>query len=240
MSTPCTPTLFKKRKTGEHQDAVPTGTDVAPTNSSDFWWPDGTLVLEVERTRYRVHRTLLAYHSEFFRDLLCVQRPADPNGTMDGGTPTVILQDRKEDWDSPLHPRLGQKYLFTRFEETSRKKVLVILPTTPLEWTRFSYFGDPNTPPAKFVAGHEYELLKVTRKVGMAEVLPAAYLLCVWNCKDMSTLFMNVNNGQSRGASLADSEALILGRQRLFHASATRWNEHIIHRIASGEEYRRP
>src|SRR4051812_23465002 len=82
-------------------------------------------------------------------------------------------------------PRLGQKYLFTRFEETSRKKVLVILPTTPLEWTRFSYFGDPNTPPAKFVAGHEYELLKVTRKVGMAEVLPAAYLLCVWNCKDM-------------------------------------------------------
>ncbi|KAG6809831.1 hypothetical protein H0H92_014585 [Tricholoma furcatifolium] len=44
-------------------------TSTSSTKSADFWLHDGSIVLNVENTLFRVHQTILANHSQIFADL---------------------------------------------------------------------------------------------------------------------------------------------------------------------------
>ena len=62
----------------------------------EFWLYDGSVVLAVGDTLFRVHKTVLANHSEVFADLFTVPQPAGED-TIDG-CHIVRLHDSREDF----------------------------------------------------------------------------------------------------------------------------------------------
>jgi len=62
----------------------------------EFWLYDGSIVLAVEDTLFRVHKTILANHSEVFADLFTVPQPAGED--MIDGCHVVRLYDNREDF----------------------------------------------------------------------------------------------------------------------------------------------
>lgn len=66
-------------------------TRVTRQQSQDYYFVDGNVVFLVERTLYRIHRSILSRNSPFFRNLFAIPTPQDgkePEGSTD---------------DSPLH-----------------------------------------------------------------------------------------------------------------------------------------
>lgn len=70
------------------------------TRHPDFWFDDGSIVLSVEKTLFRVHRTMLCTHSEVFFDMFGLSQPlGEP---MIEECPVVRLPDRACDMEHLL------------------------------------------------------------------------------------------------------------------------------------------
>ena len=74
-------------------------------NHPVYWLDDGSLVLDVEVQRFKVHRTLLSRHSRFFASLSSSSREVSGSDLTTSGLPTVVqtqefdhivLEQRKE------------------------------------------------------------------------------------------------------------------------------------------------
>lgn len=72
-----------------------------PTRSTEFWFDDGSVVLHVETTQFRVHRSILSSYSEVFRDMFAVPQPTG-SGEIIEGCPVVQLSDMADDWNIVL------------------------------------------------------------------------------------------------------------------------------------------
>ncbi|KAH8108867.1 hypothetical protein DFH11DRAFT_1516297 [Phellopilus nigrolimitatus] len=113
-------------------DSAPIASTSAPSRPCsrrhpEFWFTDGSVVLAVGDTLFRVHKTFLARHSGVFRDMFSLPQPlSDPAGAAVGdtegfegnpgedldGCPVVRLHDAPEDVASLLYalydgPKLG-------------------------------------------------------------------------------------------------------------------------------------
>ncbi|PPQ92807.1 hypothetical protein CVT25_004065 [Psilocybe cyanescens] len=71
-----------------------------PSRHPEFWLYDGSIVLSVQNTLFRVHQTILANHSEIFSDLFTVPQPRGEL-TLDG-CHMVHLQDSEKDFEDLL------------------------------------------------------------------------------------------------------------------------------------------
>ena len=74
-------------------------------NHPIYWFDDGSLVLDVEVQRFKVHRTLLSRHSRFFASLPSIPQACSgvdltTNGSADivktQGFDHIVLEQRKE------------------------------------------------------------------------------------------------------------------------------------------------
>ncbi|KAJ6545744.1 hypothetical protein B0H19DRAFT_955336 [Mycena capillaripes] len=65
--------------------------------SPDFWFPDGTVVLQVENTLYRLYRGLLASRSTVFDDTFSIPQPPEEKNEIEG-CPVVQLHDKARDF----------------------------------------------------------------------------------------------------------------------------------------------
>ncbi|KAF7296523.1 BTB domain-containing protein [Mycena chlorophos] len=105
--------------------------------SPDFFFEDGSIILQVQSTQFRVAKSMLALHSTVLRDMFTLPLPA--NEPMVEGCPVVVLPgDTAEDWahllgvmypksflrpKRPTFPsiaaviRLGKKYDMARFRQ---------------------------------------------------------------------------------------------------------------------------
>lgn len=72
-----------------------------PTKHEDFWFHDGSVILQVESKLFRVHQTILANHSEVFAGLFEVPQP--PGENMLEGCHIVVLHDKEQDFVDLLH-----------------------------------------------------------------------------------------------------------------------------------------
>ncbi|KAG6896950.1 hypothetical protein C0992_005105 [Termitomyces sp. T32_za158] len=65
------------------------------SRSPDFWLHDGSVVLSVENTLFRVHQTILVNHSQVFADLFSLPQPNSPEGEDEviEGCRVIILSD---------------------------------------------------------------------------------------------------------------------------------------------------
>ena len=73
-----------------------TGDEKAIVKHPDFYFPDGSVVIIVEQTAFRVHKYVLARHSEVFNGMWDVPQPTLPD--MFDGCPAVKLADSKTDF----------------------------------------------------------------------------------------------------------------------------------------------
>ena len=64
---------------------------------SEYWFDDGNIILQVENTLFRVHRGMLAHHSEVLKDMFEIPQPENPNELQVEGCPVVPLYDSLED-----------------------------------------------------------------------------------------------------------------------------------------------
>lgn len=72
-----------------------------PTKHEQFWFHDGSVILQVESKLFRVHQTILANHSEVFAGLFEVPQP--PGENMLEGCHIVELHDKEQDFVDLLH-----------------------------------------------------------------------------------------------------------------------------------------
>jgi len=70
--------------------------DVEPTLSSEYWFSDGSIVLKAESTVFRVHLSVLARHSEIFRDMSSVPQPKGQDAVIEG-YPVIPVSDSAQD-----------------------------------------------------------------------------------------------------------------------------------------------
>lgn len=47
------------------------------TQRTDFWFDDGSVILLADNVAFKVHRGVLARHSDVFRDMLSIPQPPD-------------------------------------------------------------------------------------------------------------------------------------------------------------------
>ena len=64
---------------------------------TEFWYSDGSIILAVEDTAFRVHQSILAKHSDVFADMFTLPLPADGVEKLDG-CPVVRLTDSLSDF----------------------------------------------------------------------------------------------------------------------------------------------
>ncbi|KZT07969.1 uncharacterized protein LAESUDRAFT_677176 [Laetiporus sulphureus 93-53] len=65
------------------------------TRDDEFWFDDGTVILEAQGTCFRVYRGWLAKHSDVFSSLFSLPQPADSEHI--GDCPVVHVSDRPEE-----------------------------------------------------------------------------------------------------------------------------------------------
>lgn len=54
-------------------------TSVGPVRHTEFWLRDGSIVLSVQDTLFKVHQTILSNHSDVFADLFSLPQPLNEN-----------------------------------------------------------------------------------------------------------------------------------------------------------------
>lgn len=64
----------------------------------DFWFTDGSVVLVVENTAFRIHQSILSRHSDVFADMFTVPQPDSNDADHFDGCPIVHLTDPLEDF----------------------------------------------------------------------------------------------------------------------------------------------
>lgn len=68
-----------------------------PIVRSELWKSDGNIVLQAERTQFKIHRSTLADNSSVFRDMFSLP-PQPPEEDAVEGCPLVVLSDHPYDW----------------------------------------------------------------------------------------------------------------------------------------------
>lgn len=73
---------------------------------SDFWLDDANIILQAGSVQFAVHRSVLAMHSEVFKDMRQVGKPVSEDSIVDG-CPVVQLSDLADDLEVFLKTLYG-------------------------------------------------------------------------------------------------------------------------------------
>ncbi|KAJ7237023.1 hypothetical protein B0H12DRAFT_1190794 [Mycena haematopus] len=124
------------------------------TRSDEIWHSDGSVVLQAEQTQWKVHWTVLALHSTYFRDLHAQPHPPKPSD-IDGCPVIELFDDDAQDVEDVLMAlyvptfhckeelplpvvrafiRLGRKYDFKDLLESAVTRIMSEVPTTLEEY----------------------------------------------------------------------------------------------------------
>ncbi|KAF7323582.1 BTB domain-containing protein [Mycena kentingensis (nom. inval.)] len=194
------------------------------TRSPDHWLEDGSIVLQVESTQFRVAKSTLAKHSTVFSDMFSL--PLPPEEPHVEGCPVVVLSgDSAGDWThllNAMHPngfyiahpplaelrsvlRLSKKYDMTRLRQAAVDILRSEAPTdidelhTVIE--RGTHYGEVE------------EIINIARDTGVHSVLPGAfYALAIWTAA-------HVNDPSPAESPLTVEDQLVCakGQARLTH-----------------------
>lgn len=65
---------------------------------SEYWYDDGSIILVVGDTAFRVHKSILSQHSDVFADLFTIPEPPKNESDSVDGCSVVHLQDDLKDF----------------------------------------------------------------------------------------------------------------------------------------------
>ncbi|KAF7297722.1 BTB domain-containing protein [Mycena kentingensis (nom. inval.)] len=169
--------------------------------SADYWFQDGSIVLQVESTQFRVAKTVLAMHSTIFSDMLSFPPANDP---LVEGCPLVLISgDKSTDWKHlldamyPTHCfnddrpefmalaavlRLSNKYDIPLFRQRCIARLKSEFPSSLSSFdTAFKLDGWQNIAmPADWTMSKiSVAVINLAREVGLYSVLPVAFYTIV-------------------------------------------------------------
>ncbi|KAF7297768.1 BTB domain-containing protein [Mycena kentingensis (nom. inval.)] len=170
--------------------------DSQPTiiRSPDYWFDDGSIILQVETTQFRVGKSLLAMHSTVFRDMLSVPLPAD-EPLVDGCPVVVLAGDKADDWMDLLdviYPkscflnhvptirslgavlRLTKKYDIPSFRAECLVRLKSEFPTEFDAYNKVRTTWTNISPSASTLRTH-MAVIALAREMGLYSVLPTAF-----------------------------------------------------------------
>ncbi|KAJ7039060.1 hypothetical protein C8F04DRAFT_1086976 [Mycena alexandri] len=211
--------------------------DAAPIMRSEIWHADGSIVLQTENMQFRVHWSVLAMHSSFFRDMQGLPQPSDRTEPTIDGCPVIELQDAAIDVEHLLKAvyeptflaqdaipfaaiaalvRLGRKYDFRNLLDFAVSRVTFENPTT-LEGYDARLHNDKYIP-TRIVPypGVLYDVLTLARENDILSALPCAYYRAI-RFHSTKQLLDGIPRGDGSVAVLApmDQRRCVLARENL-------------------------
>ncbi|KAJ7741499.1 hypothetical protein B0H14DRAFT_2478393 [Mycena olivaceomarginata] len=221
------------------QSAKRQRTEDAPIIRSEIWYDDGSLVLQAQKTQFRVHWGILGKQSSFFRDM---QTSLPPDQSTVDGCPVVEVSDEVTDLDHLLTAvydstflaqiavplpciaaliRLGRKYDFRNILHSAVERLTFENPSTLDAYDVRMAFDGKNYISTRIVGypGVLYDMLTVARENNILSALPCAYYRAAHLYKPES-LFAGITRQDGTSSSLApiDQQRCILGREKLIRA----------------------
>ncbi|PSR72594.1 hypothetical protein PHLCEN_2v11587 [Hermanssonia centrifuga] len=110
-----------------------------------LWYEDGNIVLHVESTQFRVHKSILASKSIIFKDLFALAQSDDAPTVED--CPVLHLADSAEDmshildvlyhglrWMVRAFLRIGDKYAITEIQNEALRQLEIYAPEDIENW----------------------------------------------------------------------------------------------------------
>ncbi|KAJ7181317.1 hypothetical protein C8R43DRAFT_1116697 [Mycena crocata] len=163
--------------------------------NTDFWFKDGTIVLQVENTLYRLYHGLLASRSSVFHDTFSIPQPAEEGKHVEA-CPVVQLHGQSEDFTRFLKAllqygpnpncsvvsfpelrsilQLSDKYDVPILRDGMIALLLDLYPTSLDKWTA------RRTPPGyNALVIDDFEALNMAVKINIRPILPSLmYDIC--------------------------------------------------------------
>ncbi|KAJ6514919.1 hypothetical protein C8R47DRAFT_961428 [Mycena vitilis] len=206
-------------------------TEDAPITRS-MWHNDGSVVLQAERTQFRVHWSVLALDSSVFRDLQGLPQPPDQPSV--DGCPLVEVSDDAVDVEYLLKAlytptflgqkslslqvigallRLGRKYQFKDLLDSVVGRVIHANPTT-LE--AYDAIRVGKVPPESIDRSDWFDMVTLASENNIMSALPCAYFKLASTFAP-ATLFEGIKrpDGSMASLSLGDLRRCVAGREKL-------------------------
>ncbi|KAJ7018596.1 hypothetical protein C8F04DRAFT_1151007 [Mycena alexandri] len=217
----------------------PESFQVPAVKRSEIWHPDGSVVLQAQDTQWRVHFSVLAMHSSFFRGMLGLPQPPD-QPSVDGCPIIELLGDSVEDVENVLralydplfflqkalpfsviasHLRLGRKYDFGAVLETIVERITHENPTTLEGYDALKTGNSYHPTRIVHYQGLLYDTITLAGENNLLSVLPCAYYRALVGTIP-ADIFDGVPRGDGSVATLSPihRRACNLGRTALLRA----------------------
>ncbi|KAL1743223.1 hypothetical protein HDZ31DRAFT_65227 [Schizophyllum fasciatum] len=230
-------------KLGAGGPIVDTETEQVLRRHPDLYLADGSVIVRAEDTLFRVHISMLARHSIFFRDVFAMPKGGEGADRLDG-CPVLFLQDRAEDvanllsalYDGPIlrdnSPddfrvvagvcRLATKYLIDALRVKTIAHLSKAWSSTLKEWdaredaARVHELAFASSdPPSHPRYPSPVDVVNLAREVDAPCLLPSALY-------DLSRYpFTQIFEDQSASLDVHDLQRLCLGKEAAQHAITT-------------------
>ncbi|KAF7291446.1 F-box domain-containing protein [Mycena indigotica] len=187
-----------KRKRSDSEDAVDLHAvsihEAKPIIRSEVWFDDGNIVIEAQRTQFRVFRSQLALHSPKFKALMDPLTPAailvvsDNPVDLNYVFKRLLYHRYPENEPLPLpviqaFARIGKKYEITWLFENAVQRLTTAYPSTLDKWTSSTgveacIMPDPDCHSA-VATTHKYalEVSILAREIDLPQLLPTTFWL---------------------------------------------------------------
>ncbi|KAJ6589882.1 hypothetical protein DFH09DRAFT_1140349 [Mycena vulgaris] len=214
-------------------------TEDAPVTRS-IWHEDGSVVLQADNTQFRVHWSVLAMHSSFFRDMQKLPQPPDQPSV--DGCPVVELPDAVVDVEELLKAlynpalfneitlpfqtiaslvRLGRKYDFKDLLRMAVQRLHTECPSSLAKYDAMFAEGSELQDAIENYPGLYFEIINLARENSIFSILPCAYY-CAIVLYPITSIFDGLprEDGTRVTLSPTDHRACIIGREKLM---LTQW-----------------
>ncbi|KAJ6466354.1 hypothetical protein C8R45DRAFT_1172882 [Mycena sanguinolenta] len=229
----------KRRRTDDDPDDVDAKEIV---RSTEYWFDEGNIILQVESTQFRLPKSMLSMHSNVFRDMFMMPLPAD-EPTVEGCPVVILTGDTVEDWTHVLGAifpkflmetpslalvaailRLSKKYDFPEFRKDCLRRLRKEFPVTLEEFDEcddsWSYIKDEKN--------IYLSVLSLAHEIGLHSILPLLYCLMVAVDNDQyMPKILDLNDGS---VSTSDRLACTLGVVNLLRLQSNttmKWHSYI-------------
>ncbi|KAJ6589851.1 hypothetical protein DFH09DRAFT_217605 [Mycena vulgaris] len=211
----------------------------APITRSDIWYEDGSVVLTADNTQFRVHWSILAQHSTFFRDLQGLPQPPDQPSVE--GCPVVELPDALADVENLLRAlynptflfkkvlpfrvvaaliRMGRKYEFRDILDSAVDRITFENPSTIGEYEALKDRNGQYAP-TRFLGDRSviFDILTLARENNIQSALPCAYFRAlIYHTRQQLFDGVSRENGDLSVLAPIDLRRCILAREQLLKA----------------------
>ncbi|KAJ7189739.1 hypothetical protein B0H12DRAFT_788110 [Mycena haematopus] len=212
----------KRRRT----DSAAHPVETPLVRSTEYWFDDGNIILQVESMQFRVAKSILSRHSPVFRAMFMLPLPAD-EPTVENCPIVILTGDTSQDWSlflGVIYPqsltdevpslaliaailRLSKKYDFPAFRKDCVRRLKTEFPTTLKEYNILK----------SWVSIEEEEdiylrLLPFAKEIGLYSILPLAYWDTLMTRTTYLPKILDINDGS---LNPNDRLACLLGISKL-------------------------